>query len=313
MTPSRHTRFRIGMVALALLAVSCAGGGALQGGGDGGDGGGGSVVVGAVNFAENLILGEMYAALLEDRGVSVDLQPPLSSREVLFPAVESGEVDLVPEYTGALLDFLTGGESTVTTPDEVYAELQEELPEDIVALEPSEAQDKDGLAVLPSTAEQHDLATYSDLAPVSDQLVAGGPPEERTREVGLPGLKRVYGIEFAEFVPLDAGGPLTTEALNSGDIDVARVFTTQSVIDVYDWVVLDDDKELVPAQNIVPVGRAEALTGDIQTALNELSATITSEDLIALNKQVEIDKEDPEEVARAYLEEEGMLEGGPGG
>ncbi|MDQ3611505.1 MAG: glycine/betaine ABC transporter substrate-binding protein, partial [Actinomycetota bacterium] len=120
------------MVALALLAVSCAGGGALQGGGDGGDGGGGSVVVGAVNFAENLILGEMYAALLEDRGVSVDLQPPLSSREVLFPAVESGEVDLVPEYTGALLDFLTGGESTVTTPDEVYAQLQEELPEDIV-------------------------------------------------------------------------------------------------------------------------------------------------------------------------------------
>lgn len=312
MTPSRHTRVRIRLVAIAMLATACAGGGALQGGG-GGEDGGGSVVVGSVNFAENLILGEMYAALLEDRGVSVDLKPPLSSREVLFPAVESGQVDLVPEYTGALLDHLTGGESTVTAPDEVYAQLQEELPEDIVALEPSEAQDKDGLAVLSSTAKQYDLATYSDLAPVSDQLVAGGPPEERTREVGLPGLKRVYGIEFAEFVPLDAGGPLTTEALNSGDVDVARVFTTQSVIEVYDWVVLEDNKELVPAQNIVPVGRAEALTGDIQTALNELSATLTSEDLIALNKRVEIDKEDPEEVARAYLEEEGLVEDGSGG
>ncbi len=310
MRPSRHTRVRVCLAAIALLAASCAGGGALQGGGGGG---GGTVVVGSVNFPENVILGEMYAALLEDRGVSVDLKPPLSSREVLFPAVESGEVDLVPEYTGALLDFLTGGESTVTTPDEVYDQLQEELPPDIVALEPSEAQDKDGLAVLPSTARQYDLATYSDLAPVSDQLVAGGPPEERTREVGLPGLKRVYGIEFAEFVPLDAGGPLTTEALNSGDVDVARVFTTQSVIDVYDWVVLEDDKELVPAQNIVPVGSTEALTGDIQTALNELSATITTEDLIALNKRVEIDKDDPEEVARAYLTEEGLVEGGSGG
>lgn len=292
---------------LAVLTGACAGGDALEGGGGGG-GGGGTVIVGSANFPEQLVLANMYALALEDAGVRTDTRLNLGSREVVFPALRSGEVNLLPEYTGALLDFLAGGESTVTEPDAVYEALQEELPEGLVALEPAEAQDKDGLAVLPETAEQYDLSTYSDLEPVAGELTVGGPPEMETREVGLPGLKRVYGIEFAEFVPLDTAGPVTFEALQSGDVDVARVFTTQGVIEARDWVLLEDDKTLAPAQEIVPVIARDSLSPEVETALNEVSETLTTEDLTDLNKQVEIDKKDPAAVARGYLQEKGLLE-----
>lgn len=289
---------------LAVLTGACAGGDALEGGGGGS---GGTVVVGSANFPEQLVLANMYAQALEDVGVKTKTRLNLGSREVVFPALRSGEINLLPEYTGALLDHLAGGESTVTEPDPVYEALQEELPEGLVALEPAEAQDKDGLAVLPETAEEHDLATYSDLAPVAGDMSVGGPPEMETREVGLPGLKKVYGIEFAKFVPLDTAGPVTWEALQSGNVDVARVFTTQGIIEARDWVLLEDDKDLAPAQEIVPVIAEDSLSSEVETALNEVSETLTTEDLTDLNKQVEIDKRDPAAVARGYLREKGLV------
>lgn len=306
--PFRRSALGAVILLLAVLTGACAGGDALEGGGGDGGGGGGTVIVGSANFPEQLVLANMYALALEDAGARTDTRLNLGSREVVFPALRSGEINLLPEYTGALLDFLAGGESTVTEPDAVYEALQEELPEGLVALEPAEAQDKDGLAVLPETAEQYDLSTYSDLEPVAGELTVGGPPEMETREVGLPGLKRVYGIEFAEFVPLDTAGPVTFEALQSGDVDVARVFTTQGVIEARDWVLLEDDKDLAPAQEIVPVIASESLSPEVETALNEVSGILTTEDLTDLNRQVEIDKEDPAAVARGYLQEKGLLE-----
>lgn len=300
---------------LAMVAGGCAGEDALEGGGgDSGDGGGGgdAVVVGSANFSEQLILGNMYAELLEDRGVTVERRLNIGSRNTLFPALESGEITLVPEYTGALLVFLAEGEEgemEVDTPEEVTERLRGELPDSLVALEPAEAQNRGSLAVLPETAEEYDLETYSDLAEVADQLVVGGPPEFPTRYSGMVGLQEVYGIEeFAEFRALDAGGPLTSEALSSGQIDVARVFTTQGVIKDQGWIVLEDDKNMELAQNIVPIMREEALTDEIRTALNELSSGLTTENLIALNERVEVDRENPEDVALDYLQENGLVE-----
>jgi osmoprotectant transport system substrate-binding protein len=128
------------------------------------------------------------------------------------------------------------------------------------------------------------------------------------RPDGLPGLKRVYGIEFEEFKPLDAGGPLTTEALANGDIDVGRFFTSQGLIDARGWIVLEDDKELSPAQNIIPIIRKQDSSGKVEDALNRLSATLTTEDLKKLNRRVEVDKEDPEVVAKNYLQQKGLLQ-----
>jgi osmoprotectant transport system substrate-binding protein len=281
---------------------------AAAGGTDGGDVG--TIVVGSANFPEQLILANMYADVLENAGLTVERRLNLGSREVIYPSIESGEIDLLPEYTGALNSFVTGGaEAEDTSTEGLIESLNANLPEGLTLLEPSEAEDRDALAVTQATADEYSLTTLSSLAPVSGQLIAGGPPEEETRYVGLPGLQEVYGIRFAEFRPLDAGGPLTTEALNSGQIDVGRVFTTQGAIEEYGWVVLEDDKGLVPSENIIPLIREEVRTPEVEEALNGLSAQLTTEDLTALNRRVEIDQEDPETVATEYLEENGLVDG----
>jgi len=293
---------------LALLLAACGGGGndALEGGGS--QSGGSTVTVGSTNFTEQLILAQMYAAVLEKAGVKVDTRLNLGAREVVFPALEKGDIDLLPEYNGSVLSFLDP-KATQTTSQEVNSALAPLLDaKGLVALDESPAEDKDGWAVTKETADKYGLATISDLKGKAGQLVVGGPPELKTRPAGLPGLKKVYGIEdFKEFKALDAGGPLTTSALNKGDIDVGRVFTTQGAIDKYGWVLLKEDKPLEPAQNIVPIGRKDAMTDQVKQALNAISAKITTEELTKLNKLVDVDKEDPEKVANDWLTQQGLL------
>jgi osmoprotectant transport system substrate-binding protein len=288
----RMRRIRLGgaavAVCLALLLAACGGGGndALEGGSS--QNGGSTVTVGSTNFSEQLILAEMYAAVLEKAGVKVDTRLNLGAREVVFPALEKGDIDLLPEVNSALAPLLDA--------------------KGLVALDQSPAEDKDGWAVTKETADKYGLAKVSDLKGKAGQLVVGGPPELKTRPAGLPGLKKVYGIEdFKQFKPLDAGGPLTTSALNKGDIDVGRVFTTQGAIADNGWVLLEEDKPLEPAQNIVPIGRKDAMTDQVKQALNAISSKITTEELTKLNKQVDIDKADPEKVANDWLTQQGLL------
>jgi osmoprotectant transport system substrate-binding protein len=296
------------VVATAQLTAACAGEQALNEGDGSGAGSSERIIVGSANFTEQLILGNMYALMLEDAGFKVGTNLNIGSREVVFPALQQGEIHVVPEYTGALTSYITKGEVTETNVDALVEMLRDELePQNIAVLEPAPAQDRDALAVTRATAQKYDLQTVSDLAPVADQLVAGGPPEEKTRHVGLPGLKQVYGIEFADFKTLDAGGPLTAAALENGDIDVGRVFSTQGIIEQNNWVVLEEDKPLIPAEAIIPVVREEVLDTELEKALNRLSAQITTEDLTRLNAAVEVDKEDPEDVARGWLQDQGLL------
>ena len=286
--------------AAALAAGTLAGSGAAQADD--------TLIVGSTNFPEQLILANMYEDMLEARGVvEVETRLNLGSREIVFPALRNGEIEALPEYTGALLAHVTGGETQARKPDDVLAQLRQNLPEGIVALEPSPAQDKDALVVRPETAEKHNLTTVSDLADVAGELIVGGPPEMKTREAGLPGLKDIYGIEFREFRSLDAGGPLTKNALKNGDIDVARMFTTQGAIDENGWVVLEDDKNHIPAQNLIPVIRSDSQTPEIEAVLNELSAALSTEALTKLNAKVGVDKMDPEAVAEAWLKAEGLI------
>ncbi len=295
-------------VCLALLVAACGGGGsnALNQGTQANNNA--SVTVGSTNFSEQLILAQMYAAVLTKAGVKVDTRLNLGNREVVFPALEKGEIDLLPEYNGSVLSFLDP-KATQTTSEEVTAALQPLLAaKGLVALEPSPAEDKDGWAVTKKTAQRYGLAKVSDLKGKASQLVVGGPPELKTRPAGLPGLKRVYGIEdFKEFKALDAGGPLTTSALNKGDIDVGRVFTTQGAIAAYGWVLLAEDRPLEPAQNIVPIGRTDAMTDQVKQALNAIAGKVTTTELTKLNKLVDVDKQDPEKVANDWLTSQGLL------
>jgi osmoprotectant transport system substrate-binding protein len=303
---SRLTQCLLGRTLPALAGAAALAAGTLPGAGaakaqD-------TLIVGSTNFPEQLILANMYEDMLEARGVvEVETRLNLGSREIVFPALRNGEIEALPEYTGALLAHVTSGETQARKPDDVLAQLRANLPEGIVALEPSPAQDKDALVVRPETAEKYNLTTVSDLADVAGELIVGGPPEMKTREAGLPGLNDIYGIEFQEFRSLDAGGPLTKNALKNGDIDVARMFTTQGAIDENGWVVLEDDKNHIPAQNLIPVIRADSLSPEIEAVLNELSAALSTEALTKLNAKVGVEKMDPDMVAEEWLKAEGLI------
>lgn len=268
-------------------------------------GGGGEIVVGSANFPENVLLAEIYAGALDAAGVEASTRPNIGAREAYIKGLEDGSIDAIPEYTGNLrLYFDENAEAS--EPGEVYAELQEALPEDFAVLEYAEAQDKDAVVVTQETAEEYDLSSIGDLASVAGDLTLGGPPEWKTRSTGVPGLKDVYGVEFGDFVELDAGGPLTLKALLNGRIDAGNLFTTDPNVQAEDLVPLEDPESLFAAQNVVPLLRADAVNDDVETALNEVSAALDTETLGALVTRVVIDKEDPADVAADFLAEEGI-------
>lgn len=304
------------LLALALALTAC-GGDPLEEGADGGssgedDGGSGgedagAVTVGSANFPESVLLANLYALAIEDLGVDVSMETNIGSREVYYPALQDGEIDLLPEYVGSLLNFVAEDPVEETGTEELLEQLRGEVGEGVEVLEPSEAQNRNALVVRPETAEELDLETTSDLVPHGPDLVAGGAPETRERADGLPGYERVYDLEFGEWRDLDAGGPLTIEALENGDVDVARLFTSMPVIRQNDWVVLEDDGGLIPAENLVPVAREEALSDEMREQLNAVSDALTLDELVAMNERHEIDNDDPGVVAEEWLSEQGIV------
>lgn len=281
---TRATRARLvcltGITLLALTA--CAGGDPLSedAGADADPGSG--ITIGSADFAESQLLATIYSVALQDAGVEVDEKFNIGSREVYIEAVQDGSIDMVPDFSGALLKYLDA-ESTVSSTEDVLAELEEVLPDDLAMLEASEAQDKDVLAVTQETAAKYDLETISDLEPVAGEISLGGPPEWKTRVNGVVGLEDVYGLNFKEFVSLDAGGPLTMTALTSGQVQAGDIFSTDPGIAKNDLVVLEDDKSLFAAENILPVVRTDKVDDTITSTLNDVSAALTTEDLIAMN------------------------------
>lgn len=267
----------------------------------------GPLVIGSTNFPEQLILAHIYADVLQSRGIPVKLRLNLGSREVVFPALKSGELDLLPEYSGSMLEYLTNGKSTAVKPKAVDRAVRNALPSDLAMLKPSSAQDKDAFVVRAQTAQRYHLKTLSDLKGVAPKLILGGPPELKTRRVGVPGLRQVYGVQFKQMRSLDAGGPLTEAALKGGSIDVGIFFTTQGIIEANGWRILRDDRQLIAAQNLVPVVRKKALTPRIRKTLNAISARLTTRALRHMNREVSIDKRDPGQVATQWARTSGLL------
>ena len=147
---------------------------------------------------------------------------------------------------------------------------------------------------------------------IASRLTLGGPPECPKRPFCIPGLKETYGVEFADFKPLDVGGPLTVKALDSGQVDVGLLFSTSSAIEANDFVLLEDDKNLQTAESITPVVGADVLDPTIEELLNRVSGALTTEGITELNGRVELETEKPEDVAADFLEQEGLLQGGSG-
>ncbi len=219
-------------------------------------------------------------------------------------ALQDGSIDLIPEYSGALLKHFDP-ESKASTSEDVVDELSDALPEGIEMYDISEAQDKDILAVTEDTATQYDLETISDLEPVASELILGGPAEWVTRVNGVVGLRDVYGLEFKEFVSLDAGGPLTMTALLNGQIQVADVFSTDPALTANNLVALEDDKSLFAAENIVPVIASAKSSDTVQETLDAVSAALTTDALIEMNGKA-AEGTSLGEIAREWLDSAGL-------
>ncbi|HSK95398.1 MAG TPA: ABC transporter substrate-binding protein, partial [Euzebyales bacterium] len=219
----------------------------------------GPITVASFDFTESRIVAEIYAQALEAAGYPVERSPGVAAREVLEPALEQGLVDLIPEYAGTALAFLTDDPLAASAdPAVTHARLVEAYAHRGVAvLDAAEAQNQNALAVRRETADRRRLSSVSDLRPIAPDLVLGGPPECPTRPLCLLGFERVYELRFERFVPLDVGGPLTVAALDSGEVDVAVLFTSDRARSGDDVVYLTDDRGLQPAEHITPVIRRD--------------------------------------------------------
>jgi osmoprotectant transport system substrate-binding protein len=265
---------------------------------------GGTVKIGSANFPESSLLAEIYAGALEAKGVTVEKTLNIGNREAYYKALQDGSIDLIPEYSGALLSFVDK-EATAVSAADVYAALPGVLSADgLEVLEPSEAQDNDSLVVTQETATQYNLKTIADLAPVAGELVLGAAPEFETRADGIPGLQKNYGVTFKTFTALDAGGTLSLNALKGGQVDVTDLFTTDPSIAANGFVTLEDPKNNFRAQQILPLVRS-SLAGETADALNAVSAKLTTENLTELLVRV-YSNEAADVVAKDWLTQNGL-------
>jgi osmoprotectant transport system substrate-binding protein len=248
-----------------------------------------AITIASFDFAESEVLAEIYSQALESEGLQVRRALRLGPRELVMPALAAGLVELVPEYAGTALQFASAGETAPSGAAQRTHDALRRALEDrpIVALAAAPAQDANAVVVTPETAQRYHLEAISDLADVAPTLSFGGPPECPTRPLCLLGLSEVYGLEFGTFVGLDVGGPVTRQALERGDIDVALLFTTDPSVD--DLVVLRDDRGLQPAENVVPMVRREVVDRwgqPLVATVDAVSAALTTEALRSLNAEM---------------------------
>jgi osmoprotectant transport system substrate-binding protein len=297
-------------VAASVIVTACGGSGT----GGASPGTKPAVTVGSTNFYEQLTLGELYSQVLEANGYTVTRKFNLGNREIVYPALKSGQIDIQADYLATLLAFVDkDGKIAKPTTDknETLTGLKKAVDADgLTVLDAADATDQNGFVVTKDTASSKNLKKISDLAPVASTMVLGGPPECPQRPFCQLGLKNTYGLTFKEFKPLDAGGPLTVTALEGKQIDVGLLFTSDPSIVAKNFVLLDDDKHLQLADNIAPVVRKDLLSkddGTITRLLNSISAKLTQAELNDMNKQVAVDKADSKVVAAAWLKKQGLI------
>ncbi|GAA1674961.1 ABC transporter substrate-binding protein [Glycomyces endophyticus] len=260
----------------------------------------GAIVIGSQAYYSNEIVAEIYAQALEGAGMEVERRFSIGQRDAYMPEVESGAITLFPEYSGNLLQFLDP-ETTARSPEDVYAALQEALPEGLAVLDQSTASDQDSYTVTGDFAEANGLVSIADLANVSETLTLGGPPELAERPYGPTGLEETYGVS----VEFSATGDTTVEDLVAGTVNVANVFTADPRIQTDDLVVLEDPESLFLASNVVPLV-SEEIEGDVADVINAVSAALTPEGLVALNVQSTVDQASTPDIAEQWLSDNGL-------
>ncbi|MBM0127750.1 ABC transporter substrate-binding protein [Pimelobacter simplex] len=304
-TPRRTTTVGLALVATAALALTACGSDDPLSAGDGGDGGD-TIVIGSQDYYSNEIIAEAYAQALEAADIKVERDFRIGQREGYLPDIESGSIDLFPEYTGPLLQVWKP-DTTARLADDVYSELEEAAEEKgLEVLDQSPATDQDSYVVTREFAEKYGLETIEDLSKVTEKLTFGANSEAESRPNGPKGLKESYGVDVA-FTPIeDSGGPLTVKALKDGSIQLAIIYTADPSIKKNDLVTLEDTKGLFLASHVVPVA-SDDLSDEAEGIVNKVSAAMSPEDLVDLDAR-SVDEELPAAtIAKDWLEKEGLL------
>lgn len=303
--------------AAALLGVSACGGDDPLAEDDGaGSSDKGTLVISGQSFTESAIMAEMYDQLLSTSGYDVE-QKLVDTRNIYFEQLSSGKVQVVPDYLAGIGDYLNieanGPDAkpiTSNSPDESLDAITP-LAEDkgISLLQPAEASNQNGYAVTQDFAEENDLKTLSDLGKLDEPITLAAAPDCEGRQDCAKGLEDVYGIEIEEVLPLGFGGAPTLDSVENGESELGQFGTTDPTVEEAGLVFLEDDKGLQPAQNLTPAVNTDFLKEhpDVADTLNELSASLTTDDLMELNNQVTAERQKVTDVAEDYLTEEGLL------
>lgn len=302
---SRRTKLLTGVAAVALAAAACGGSSKPSTSGSSSSSGGPKphIVIGAANFAENTLLANIYAAALQHAGYSASVKQ-LTTREVIIPAIKANQLQLEPDYAATLTTFL-GGKASGDV-DATVSSLKAKLPASLHALKAAPAVDTNGFVVTKATADKYHLAKMSDLAAVASKLTLGGAPECPQRPFCLPGLKTTYGITFKSFKPLDTGGPITVAAVKTGKVDVGELFTTDPSITANNFVLLQDDKHLQNADNVIPIVNASVDSAQLDQVINAVQAKLTTDVLTQLVAQVSLQHHTAQQVAAGFLSAVGL-------
>ncbi len=265
---------------------------------------GGNLVVGSQQYYSNEIIAELYAQALEGVGFTVDRQFQIGQREVYLPELEAGKIDILPEYSGNLLQFYDSATSA-RSPEEVAAGLAEALPEGLRVLAPAEASDQDSYNVTGEFASANGLASLADLAKLPQPVKIAANSELSTRPYGPKGLKELYGVD-ATVVPVeDSGGPLTLKALKDGSADVANIYTANPAIAAEGLVTLTDPENLILPQNVIPLVSA-AVDDAAAAAIDAVNAKLSATELQKLNARSVDEQKKSSEIASDWLKEQGL-------
>lgn len=292
----------------AVVLAGCAGGGdPLDNDNGGGSGDTGAITIGNQAFPESELLAQIYGQYLAANGYDVTYEAGIGSRETFFTALEDGSIDLIPEYAGNALIF-ANPDAEETSSEDVEAALPAALePLGLAVTAAAPGEDSDALVVTSEYAEENDLSTIGDLAPLASSITLGANTEFEPR--WRDALAEIYGFEGWQFKAIDDyGGPGTLADLLAGAIQVADIYTTTPSISANDLVVLDDDLDMFAAQNVIPLLNADVLTPELQELLDAVSAKITTDVLLELNGQMAGDaKPSAAQVATEWLTQEGLL------
>jgi len=289
-----------GVAAVAVAAIAVGSAASAQ-----------TLKVGSKNFTEQFIVAELYAASLEAAGFKVERKINLGTTLVAHEAVRTGAIDLYPEYTGTAVSAVMKAQGpTETDPQKVYAMVKAYYEKEfkLTWLKPSCVNNGYAMVVRPETAQSMNLKTLSDLATVAGKLKLGAGPVFGDRRDGIKGMKEVYGIEFGEFRQF-AAMRLRYDALMQKQIDVANGYATDWQIAAEKFAALKDDKGLFPPYFLAPVVRPDTVASNPKAveALERVGALIDNATMQELNRQVEVDKKEPRQVAAAFLKAKGVI------